>query len=146
MAKKYNGELFAAASFIMNAYSDTTKQVAAEYGVTTCELDILSCLMQQGKPLSVKHISESVHYSKGMISRNVESLRVKGLVSVERNVMDRRAVCVALTEKANNVAKAAIKATNNFSNTLFVGIDEGEKDALMSVLQNMVVNLETEEK
>ena len=146
MAKKYNGELFAAASFIMNAYSDTTKQVAAEYGVTTCELDILSCLMQQGKPLSVKHISKSVHYSKGMISRNVESLRVKGLVSVERNVMDRRAVCVALTEKANNVAKAAIKATNNFSHTIFVGIDEGEKDALMSVLQKMVVNLETEEK
>ncbi len=146
MAKKYNGELFAAASFIMNAYSDTTKQVAAEYGVTTCELDILSCLMQQGKPLSVKHISESVHYSKGMISRNVESLRVKGLVSVERNVMDRRAVCVALTEKANNVAKAAIKATNNFSNTLFVGIDAEKKDALMSVLQKMVVNLETEEK
>lgn len=47
MAKKYNGELFAAASLIMNAYSDATKQVAAEYGVTTCELDILSCLMQQ---------------------------------------------------------------------------------------------------
>lgn len=45
MAKKYNGELFAAASLIMNAYSDATKQVAAEYGVTTCELDILSCLM-----------------------------------------------------------------------------------------------------
>lgn len=104
MAKKYNGELFAAASLIMNAYSDATKQVAAEYGVTTCELDILSCLMQQGKPLSVKHISESVHYSKGMISRNVESLRVKGLVSVERNAVDRRAVCVALTEQANNVA------------------------------------------
>ena len=96
--------------------------------------------------MSVKHISESVHYSKGMISRNVESLRVKGLVSVERNVVDRRAVCVALTEKANNVAKAAVKATNNFSNTLLVGIDAGEKDALISVLQKMVVNLETEEK
>ena len=47
MAKKHNGELLNAASQIMNAYSDTTKQVAAKYGVTTCELDILSCLMQQ---------------------------------------------------------------------------------------------------
>lgn len=146
MAKKHNGELLNAAGQIMNAYSDATKQVATKYGVTTCELDILSCLMQKEKPLSVKHISECVHYSKGMISRNVESLRVKGLVSVERNVVDRRAICIALTEKANSVAKAAIKATNNFSHILFSGIDEGEKEALMSVLQKMVVNLETEEK
>lgn len=146
MAKKHNGELLNAASQIMNAYSDATKQVATKYGVTTCELDILSCLMQQNKPLSVKHISECVHYSKGMISRNVESLRVKGFVSVERNVVDRRAVCIALTEKANDVSKTAVTATNNFSHMLFAGIDEGEKEALMSVLQKMVVNLETEEK
>ena len=81
-----------------------------------------------------------------MISQNVESLRVKGFVSVERNVVDRRAVCIALTEKANDVSKAAVTATNNFSHMLFAGIDEGEKEALMSVLQKMVVNLETEEK
>lgn len=66
-------------------------------------VEILLCLDQSKTPQAVRDVSCDTEYSKGMISRCVENLRQQGYVTVERNVQDRRAVCIALTEKAKPV-------------------------------------------
>lgn len=130
---------------VSSKHEKLAKATAAEFGLTVCEMDILMCLFMGHKPHTVRYVSHQTHYSKGMISRCVESLNQGGYVTVERDTIDRRAVRISLTDKAQPVIKSFNEKANVFVNTIYEGLsdhDVAELDRMLTVIYNNTEKLQ----
>lgn len=127
---------------VTDKYEKLAKSVAAKYGLTVCEIDILTCLYGGHKPHTVRYVSHNTHYSKGMISRCVDSLNKNGYVTVVRDEIDRRAVRISLTEKANPACRALTSQVRAFSATLTAGLSETETEELERILAMVSENID----
>ena len=99
------------------------------------------CLDQSKTPQAVRDVSFDTEYSKGMISRCVENLRQQGYVTVERNVQDRRAVCIALTEKAKPVIADFHAKEKEMIETLYAGLNDADIQDLDRILEIVQANI-----
>lgn len=109
--------------------------------VSRCMVEILLCLDQTKTPQAVRDVSFDTEYSKGMISRCVENLRQQGYVTVERNVQDRRAVCIALTEKAKPVIADFHAKEQEMIETLYAGLNDADIQDLDRILEIVQANI-----
>lgn len=109
--------------------------------VSRCMVEILLCLDQSKTPQAVRDVSFDTEYSKGMISRCVENLRQQGYVTVERNVQDRRAVCIALTEKAKPVIADFHAKEKEMIETLYAGLNDADIQDLDRILEIVQANI-----
>lgn len=109
--------------------------------VSRCMVEILLCLDQSKAPQTVRDVSHDTDYSKGMISRCVEELRKQGYVTVERNVQDRRAVCIALTEKAKPVIADFHAKEKEMIETLYAGLNDADIQDLDRILEIVQANI-----
>ncbi len=99
------------------------------------------CMDQSKTPQAVRDVSFDTEYSKGMISRCVENLRQQGYVTVERNVQDRRAVCIALTEKAKPVIADFHAKEKEMIETLYAGLNDADIQDLDRILEIVQANI-----
>lgn len=130
---------------VSSKHEKLAKLVAAEYGLTVCEIDIIMCLHAGHKPHTVKYVSHHTHYSKGMISRCVESLNQADYVTVVRDTVDRRAVRISLNDKAKPVIKSFNAKANVFANSIYDGLSEqdaSELERMLSVIYNNIEELQ----
>lgn len=147
MNKKYStlGKKFIkTGAAVSDKHEKLSKAVAAEYGLTVCEMDILICLYGSQKPHTVRYVSHNTHYSKGMISRCVESLHQAGYVEVARDTIDRRAVRITLNDKAQPAIQSFNEKADIFANAIYDGLSEKdmeELDRIMTVIYNNTENM-----
>ncbi len=127
---------------VSSKYKGLSKAVAAEYQLTVCEMDILMCLDRCKTPQTVRDVSHDTHYSKGMISRCVESLRQSGYVTVERDTVDRRAVRISTTEKAKPAIVLFHDQANGFIEALYAGLNETDIQTLDQLMETVLANIE----
>jgi DNA-binding MarR family transcriptional regulator len=79
----------------------------------------------------------------GALTRIVDDLLGKRLVSRERSDMDRRAVRVALTAEGRRLAKAGMPTVVRLNNGLVNPLSRTETDALISLLQRVLTHFES---
>lgn len=119
---------------VADKYDKISKAVGAEYQLSVCEMGILHCLYMSSKPHTVRYVSNNTHYSKGMISRCVESLNQNGYVTVVRDEIDRRAVRISLTEKSEKPIRSLCEKMQEFSANVYSEISESELDEFNRIL------------
>jgi DNA-binding MarR family transcriptional regulator len=87
----------------------SVKASAAEHGLDVGEFDVLATLQRSGPPyaLTAGTFLKASMVSSGTITNRIDKLEAKGLVERVRDGEDRRTVKVRLTERGNEVIRAA---------------------------------------
>ena len=114
------------------------KHVLEPYGLSLPQWVVLSCLWRDGE-LTVGSLSELVGTGFPAMSRLIERMADRGLVSRRRDEVDGRSTIVSVTEKAR-----ALEHLANFHETintaLFIGFSKEEREQSFALLRRMESN------
>ena len=101
-------------------------------------------ILWENQPLSQQKIADMIQKDKNSVTKIIDSLEKKNLVSriVDKN--DRRINIIKLTEEGRNLEKIATDVAIKFMNDVVQGIDKQDLDSYMKVMRQMKNNLERE--
>jgi DNA-binding MarR family transcriptional regulator len=112
-----------------------TVQVAAEkYGITGEQFHILRRI-QKGRD-SVSQLADARRISRPAISRSVEVLVKKNLISRTQNPQDRRNMCLSLTEEGQELFDEVFGKVGDWMGEKLSALDE---DELTTVTQALTI-------
>ena len=101
-------------------------------------------ILWENQPLSQQKIADMIQKDKNSVTKIIDSLEKKNLVSriVDKN--DRRINIIELTEQGRNLEKISTDVAIKFMNDVVKGIDKQDLDSFVKVMLQMKNNLEKE--
>lgn len=128
-------------------YDHLCSEVMKTYQLTRSELDILLFLYNNPQFDNAKDIVEKRGLSKSHVSMGIERLIDKGYLKTVKDQQDKRKYHLILLENAQPIIQDGLKVQQHFSDILFKGFSEEEKQLRKKMFHQMCVNiLEEEEK
>lgn len=110
--------------------------------ICTCGLTQNQChtllLIAQGRDLSINDIASKMGLDVSTVSRNVDRLVEKGIVSRIENPEDRRAVCLSLTQEGKNYAYVLTNNASSWIERLTEGMTEAEMEEVIESLRGLL--------
>jgi len=106
---------------------------AAKFGVSVAEFRCLQVLMEAEK-LTVNQLAKKMSLSSGRISRLVDKLVAKQLVTREGGTSDRRIYYLRLSEKGGKLANALVQSHIEIHNDIMDKIDVQYHDPMIKIL------------
>jgi DNA-binding MarR family transcriptional regulator len=113
------------------AKSDYIKR---QVGLTIDEWKIL-LLIGSFQPLSTKEVAERSTLDKVRVSRTTDRLARKGLVTVDRNVRDRRKVEIKLTRTGKTKYRGVVACLTDWDNAFVEPLDHRARTQLVKLLR-----------
>jgi DNA-binding MarR family transcriptional regulator len=109
----------------------------AAHDLEPWEFDVLSALRRQGPPyqLSPGALLHATLVTSGTMTNRIDRLAATGLVSRHRDPQDKRGVLVALTERGQRAADAALEGLLAREQELLTGLDAGQQAELAGLLR-----------
>jgi DNA-binding MarR family transcriptional regulator len=109
----------------------------AAHDLEPWEFDVLSALRRQGPPyqLSPGALLHATLVTSGTMTNRIDRLAAAGLVSRHRDPQDKRGVLVALTERGQRAADAALEGLLAREQELLTGLDAGQQAELAGLLR-----------
>ena len=111
---------------MLKLYEKMLKRVCMAHDLAVTEADILGFLKNNPEKDTAADISELKMLSKGAVSKAVDSLIGKGLLSREPDKQDRRRIHLKITPEAAPVVEDITKVQNDYWNTMLEGFSEEE--------------------
>ena len=111
---------------MLKLYEKMLKRVCTVHDLAVTEADILGFLKNNPEKDTAADISELKMLSKGAVSKAVDSLIGKGLLSREQDKQDRRKIHLKITPEATSVIKDITKVQNDYWDIMFEGFSEEE--------------------
>ena len=111
---------------MLKLYEKMLKRVCMAHDLAVTEADILGFLKNNPEKDTAADISELKMLSKGAVSKAVDSLIGKGLLSREPDKQDRRRIHLKITPEAAPVIKDITKVQNDYWDIMFEGFSEEE--------------------
>ena len=101
-------------------------------------------ILWENQPLSQQKIADMIQKDKNSVTKIIDSLEKKNLVSriVDKN--DRRINIIECTEQGRNLEKISTDVAIKFMNDVVKGIDKQDLDSFVKVMLQMKNNLEKE--
>ena len=115
--------------------------VLAPYNVSVAEYRVLSVIVELGNPKAIE-IAELVPVDQSFISRLVQQLYEKQLVSRQRSLTDRRTVILEATTAGKELLRQLAQPLQNMERQMVRGISENELNLAVSVIAAMTGNVE----
>ena len=109
-------------------------------GFSSAEGNILLHLLTQGQEIGQEQLAEELDVSKPAISRALNSLEAKGLVTRQQDQGDRRMHPVRLTEAAWAIGPAVEQAYNQLYGLAMRGISQEELDDFVKLFGRISEN------
>jgi DNA-binding MarR family transcriptional regulator len=131
---------------ICKYYRNYCYRSAEALGLCASEIDIIIALGEDPKCNTVIALSKSVHLSKSVVSKSVDSLKKKGYVSVEENCDDRRYVKILLKDAARPIVDEISTSAERFIKQIGDGIDEEELCLITKFITRIYTNTEKMKK
>jgi len=113
-----------------------------EFNITSSEYSFLLSLYRK-EGVTQDELSYYLHIDKSATTRAIRSLEEKGLVTRNKDDVDKRFNRVYLTEKANNFKDKVRERVFHWSEFLSEDLDEETSDMVYDVLEKMVVKVES---
>ena len=107
-------------------------------------MDILLFLNNNPQYDTAKDIVEVRGIAKSYVSKSIDKLVEKKLLSVNVDKKDRRIIHLKVESSANTVIKEALEAQKNYVDTVYNGISKEEKDILKPIIYKMIKNIKEE--
>ncbi len=113
--------------------------------VTLARLRIMGCLFEHdGKSLMLKEIAEKFNFTPGAVSQTIDALVKEELVERLASPTDRRAVCIRLTRKGEEIRN---RLDSGFTGSMEKLVQELPKEKLenfLEVLEFLLTSLRAE--
>lgn len=127
-------------------YDHLCSQVMRTYQLTRSELDILLFLHNNPQLDNAKDIVEKRGLSKSHASMGIERLIQKGYLQAIQDQQDRRKYHLILLENAQPIIQDGLAVQQHFSEILFKGLSDEEKEMKQKMFRQMCINILEEEK
>ena len=105
---------------------------------------VLLMHLREGMALNARVLCMQLRHDSGALTRVIDQLESRGLVSRERSRRDRREVQLQLTATGRETVEAVIPAVVERLNTALVGFTAQELDELTRLLMKLTALLEGE--
>lgn len=112
-----------------------------DLGLTHNEFEILVFLQENLEYNTAKDIVEFSGLSKGLISRSIESLLKKDMITIKKDENDKRVFRLYISKSAEETISILNKISNEFCRLLLKGLQDEELIAFDSILNKMIKNL-----
>lgn len=125
----------------MNVRARLVEQFAAEgmwEEASMSEYDVLYTLRKHGKPMRIREILGGVMLSQPALSRLLDRLERRGLITCATDPDDARAVLVQLTDEGLRIQRKTGKAHANSVTKALSCLDEQEKAELHRLCQKLL--------
>ncbi|MBS3781162.1 MAG: MarR family transcriptional regulator [Candidatus Thermoplasmatota archaeon] len=111
------------------------------YDFSRGEFPLLFKLIKKGDGLTQKEICEKLHVSKSTTSKIIKSLVKKGYLRKEKDLEDKRASRIFLTDKKDEIEDLIKEIDEKAENKMLKGFDAEEKSDLRDYLERILENL-----
>ena len=101
-------------------------------------------ILWDNQPLSQQKIADMIQKDKNSVTKIIDSLEKKNLVSRMVDKKDRRINIIELTKEGRDLEKIATEVAIKFMNDTIQDIDERDLDSFVKVMRQMKNNLERE--
>ncbi|MDZ4992245.1 MarR family transcriptional regulator [Clostridium perfringens] len=122
-------------------YKKFISPILNELGLTHNEFEILVFLQENLEYNTAKDIVEFSGLSKGLISRSIESLLKKEMLTIKKDDKDKRIVRLYISDSAIETIDVLNKISNEFCKLLLEGLKDEELIAFDNILNKMIKNL-----
>lgn len=112
-----------------------------DLGLTHNEFEILVFLQENLEYNTAKDIVEFSGLSKGLISRSIESLLKKEMLTIKKDDKDKRIVRLYISNSAIETINFLNKISNDFCKLLLEGLKDEELISFDNILNKMIKNL-----
>lgn len=127
------GEMYALAAYLMRSANAATFEVIGELELSFTQIKAL-CALEGDEECSVKALAESMGVSLAAMSRAVDGLFERGLVSREEDPSDRRQKRVRLTSAGAQVPDALNEGRLSALHDLIDSLEDEQAAALSQAL------------
>ncbi|MBQ6596491.1 MAG: MarR family transcriptional regulator [Lentisphaeria bacterium] len=111
--------------------------------ISMTQMQIMGCvLFSPEKSVRVRDISEELGITPGGISQQVDTLVKMGLLERKPDEKDRRAVCITLSEKGEEINQWVDQFLTNLFQKLLADVPEEKRWVFAEVLDSMYQTLE----
>ena len=111
--------------------------------ISMTQMQIMGCvLFSPEKSVRVRDISEELGITPGGISQQVDTLVKMGLLERKPDEKDRRAVCITLSEKGEEINEWVDQFLTNLFQKLLADVPEEKRYVFAEVLDSMYQTLE----
>ena len=117
-------------------------RLVAPLGLTSARWQILGAIVMAERPQPVAWLARDLGANRQNVQRIINDLKEEGLVAFAPNPHHRRAQLVVLTDKGQQVYKAALDLYYPFVNTLAEGFSIEEITTAQRVLAGLRLKLE----
>lgn len=123
-------------------FCDHGNQLMRDYGISHPEYNVLMMLDGSEQGLSPSEISEAASEKSSNVTRLIDQLLTKGLVSREPSDEDRRKLVVRLTAQGEQLIERVMPAVIKQLEHFFNGVDADELRHTEQVLTRILLGLE----
>ncbi|MDY5912920.1 MAG: MarR family transcriptional regulator [Inconstantimicrobium porci] len=111
-----------------------------EFNITTSQFACLKLLSEEEKSLTQVEIASKLRLDKVTAGAVIDKLIAKGLVSRERNIKDKRAYVIEITDDGLSVVKNTVEAAASVNRKALKGLSEEEVDSIVFLLNKINKN------
>ena len=124
-------------------FCDHGNQLLRDYGISHPEYNVLMMLDGSEAGLSPSEISEAASEKSSNVTRLIDQLLAKGLVSREPSEADRRKLVVRLSADGERLIETLMPAVINQLQRFFSCVEKHELQQMEALLTRVLVGLET---
>ena len=139
-------QVYTGARQLLEGYAAAMQPLCRREGLAPNGVDILLFLANNPEQNRAADIVRGRGMSKGHVSLSLRSLEDRGLVACRADGSDRRAVHLALTDGAGEIAEDGRAAQREFIRRLREGITPEESAVILSVTRKMGDNIRAMER
>ena len=127
-------------------YDHQCLNVMQKYQITRSELDILLFLYNNPEYDSAKDIVKKRGLTKSHASMGIEKLIQKHYIQAVQDNHDKRQYHLHLLEQSHSIIQDGLKVQKQFSDILFQGFSDKEKEIYQQMIERIHDNIKKEEK
>ena len=95
--------------------------------------------LHDGRITSAGDLAHNICHDAGSLTRLIDQMEKRGLVTRQRSKEDRRVVTIALTARGNTLVEDLAPRVMNYWNRLLSGFSHAEIDTLIALLTRLVL-------
>jgi DNA-binding MarR family transcriptional regulator len=132
-------DMYALAAYMMRSANATTFRAIGELDLSFTQIKALVALENEGQERSVKGLADSLGVSLAAMSRAVDGLFERGLVTREEDQTDRRMKRIRLTPSGHEVPRALNEGRLSALQELIGSLEDDQAAALGHALDLILV-------
>ena len=116
--------------------------LVGDLGLTSARWQVLGAIALSPVPLPVAHLARNMGLTRQAVQRSVDEMRHDGLVRLDPNPHNRRAMLVTMTELGSSAYRAASERQERWADVLAAGLSPEDIEAASLLMRELQRRLE----